>query len=857
MKRFVTAFLAFCFVCSLLPATAFSEEMMLPEEELPEFEEVFDDFVLPDLPETVLSAPEEMEPDPAETDAALEELPMDLLPEWELDNGEAFESPLRSREATESREITVSIGDTVTLDASAEDADFYYWEYYRFVNGRWSHANVQERTAVYTTEPITENRYYFCRVSGSQGLLKLAEFVVIAEPLPQLAAPSELKWITESDVSQRHLAGSISYQINAPWQGYLEYVIYREGEAEPYCVAANQYRGELSKTLIGRTQVLPLLVTLEEGPETGNYTFRVRTRGDDIEYFDSEWAVSPAWHYDAPENQLGVASGLRLENNRAVWTYPAQDRDYVCGGMVEFYFSETRDGEARTIARDNNALGMDLTSETGSLNLYEYDIAENGSGYYSFRVKMLSRDITQFRNGQWSEMSEPVYISTGSDEVNDRLQQILSGTEDRNEIRRGVQDMDASALKLAMDADLDNTGVVHSLEALDEKAGGTQVIVSDSVRDQFPGNVKAIGAALNDPANDTEPVQLVVDRAKWNDVLPTLYNSTLAVRFSMSLGNIRGTDELAVPVKVLLPVPQSINREFLSILHYHVAGGEPEIIHPHCFYSDGIWYAAFTLTSFSDFVFVVPKEAEPEPDTQLVTEYVKRCYTVIMNREADADGVVFWTERLVNGDAAGADIVSLFCNSEEFRNKNLPNREIVTILYNAMLGRGPDADGLVFWEDLFNKGVSCSLIISGFVNSEEFRGICAEYGINPGAVETEVRDQNPMITAFVSRCYQYAMGRQGDAGGLNHWSGILLNHIMTPQEVSFEFLGSAEFKSMGLNNNEYIKTLYRLYMDRDADAGGLDYWLSQLENGVSRETAAQGFALSAEFTGIVQSYGLG
>ena len=247
---------------------------------------------------------------------------------------------------------------------------------------------------------------------------------------------------------------------------------------------------------------------------------------------------------------------------------------------------------------------------------------------------------------------------------------------------------------------------------------------------------------------------------------------------------------------------------------------------------------------------------EEELDAEKIETYVKRCYSAVLNREADEEGVLFWRDRLVSGDAAGADIVSLFCNSEEFRNKNLPNREIVTILYNAMLGRGPDADGLTFWEDLFNKGVSCNMVIRGFVSSAEFTGICEEYGIKPGTVELETRDLNPDVTAFVSRCYQYALERSADTGGLNHWTGILLNGVMTPPQVSYEFLFSGECRNLNLSDSAYIGRLYHLYMDRDADEAGLDYWLSQLADGVPRETAAHGFAGSPEFRDIMQRYGL-
>ena len=243
--------------------------------------------------------------------------------------------------------------------------------------------------------------------------------------------------------------------------------------------------------------------------------------------------------------------------------------------------------------------------------------------------------------------------------------------------------------------------------------------------------------------------------------------------------------------------------------------------------------------------------------TQDIIDYVNRCYRIILGRDGESAGVYGWARELAANHFAGAEIVSQFVMSDEFLGKKPDNSEVVTTLYRSMLNREPDTGGLKGWVSNLEKGASYNMIINGFAGSAEFLGICSRYGITAGSVDLEPRDMNLEVTAFVSRCYRYALGRAGDAGGLNHWASILLNRVMTPQAVSFEFLNSAEFKSMKLSDRDYISTLYRLYMDRNADKGGMDYWLGQLKSGVSRETAAQGFAGSPEFTGIVKSYGLG
>ncbi len=239
-----------------------------------------------------------------------------------------------------------------------------------------------------------------------------------------------------------------------------------------------------------------------------------------------------------------------------------------------------------------------------------------------------------------------------------------------------------------------------------------------------------------------------------------------------------------------------------------------------------------------------------------VASFVMRCYSQILEREGDAGGVEFWTNLLKRKQVTGADIVSQFCKSAEFQGRGLANTRVVSILYSAMLNRLPDSGGLNYWVDLLDKGCSCNLIISGFAGSPEFVGICSRYGINAGAVELETRDKNPLVTAFVTRCYRYALNRKGDADGLNGWTGVLLNRSMTPQQLAYNFVFSDECISRNLNDNDFIKMLYLLYMGREADSGGLQYWTGLLRSGTARSAAVNSFASSDEFAAIVKSYGL-
>lgn len=50
--------------------------------------------------------------------------------------------------------------------------------------------------------------------------------------------------------------------------------------------------------------------------------------------------------------------------------------------------------------------------------------------------------------------------------------------------------------------------------------------------------------------------------------------------------------------------------------------------------------------------------------------------------------------------------------------------------------------------------------------------------------------------------------------------------------------------------------LYKVFMGREADEGGMNYWLENMKNGMSREEVFKGFVDSKEYTQICEDYGI-
>ena len=110
--------------------------------------------------------------------------------------------------------------------------------------------------------------------------------------------------------------------------------------------------------------------------------------------------------------------------------------------------------------------------------------------------------------------------------------------------------------------------------------------------------------------------------------------------------------------------------------------------------------------------------------------------------------------------------------------------------------------------------------------------------------------------SYVARIYTKALGRNPEIGGLKYWAGEINAKRRTPVQVAEQFFFAPEFTNKKLNNTEYVKVLYRTFMGREADKGGLNYWVGRLNKGESRKSVLEAFAGCPEFQKIVKSFGL-
>ena len=123
-------------------------------------------------------------------------------------------------------------------------------------------------------------------------------------------------------------------------------------------------------------------------------------------------------------------------------------------------------------------------------------------------------------------------------------------------------------------------------------------------------------------------------------------------------------------------------------------------------------------------------------------------------------------------------------------------------------------------------------------------------------VQSDIKETFDQVTGLntdsgeMFRLYNASFARFPDADGLKYWINKFSSGEDTKRVVAQSFLGSEEFTQKygsNVSNETYVNNLYKNVLGRDADIGGLNYWVGNLSNGIEeRHEALLGFSESAE-----------
>jgi uncharacterized delta-60 repeat protein len=151
-----------------------------------------------------------------------------------------------------------------------------------------------------------------------------------------------------------------------------------------------------------------------------------------------------------------------------------------------------------------------------------------------------------------------------------------------------------------------------------------------------------------------------------------------------------------------------------------------------------------------------------------------------------------------------------------------PHQQYVIAVYQDVLGRAPDPDGLAYWSQQLDSGAAISNVAQAIVHSDEYY---ANFVIKPD--------------------YLRLFARSADPAGIAYWTGKM-DTGTTDQEIEADLVSSGEFYQHAGGNTAWIDAVYALLLGRSADPDGEAYWNGQLAAGQTLNDVAQRIASSAE-----------
>ena len=134
---------------------------------------------------------------------------------------------------------------------------------------------------------------------------------------------------------------------------------------------------------------------------------------------------------------------------------------------------------------------------------------------------------------------------------------------------------------------------------------------------------------------------------------------------------------------------------------------------------------------------------------------------------------------------------------------------------------------------------------SGWFGADDMVSLSVFEDLDPGSGAISEADFEDAMT--VARLYNAAFDRLPDIQGLNYWIDQY-DGGMALVEMAANFYSSAEFHTLygHPSNGEYVDQLYFNVLGRNADSAGFDFWVTELETGLSRSAALAYFSESEE-----------
>lgn len=185
-----------------------------------------------------------------------------------------------------------------------------------------------------------------------------------------------------------------------------------------------------------------------------------------------------------------------------------------------------------------------------------------------------------------------------------------------------------------------------------------------------------------------------------------------------------------------------------------------------------------------------------------VQQYVESAYQTVLGREGEAGGINYWVSSIKAGNVKINDLYQTFSKSEEAINKGVTNLDdYITRAYEVVLGRRPDPAGLAAWKSQIETGqMYIGDLYAAFRSSSEYINLIRDqiFGMGSNINNNTVTGSpssgtnfSSTVSSAVNSAYSTILGRQADAGGAEWWRSQVLSGGLSLNDLNMSLARTA------------------------------------------------------------------
>jgi len=125
----------------------------------------------------------------------------------------------------------------------------------------------------------------------------------------------------------------------------------------------------------------------------------------------------------------------------------------------------------------------------------------------------------------------------------------------------------------------------------------------------------------------------------------------------------------------------------------------------------------------------MPRSNSEDVNLKAIQQFVLRFYQLALQRNAEVEGFLYWTEQLFTGNQSAIEVGINFFFSNEFIDKHHDDSRFIEIAYQTILDRTAEQSGKDYWLSQLAGGLTRLQLIQGFFGSQEFYVLAESYGI--------------------------------------------------------------------------------------------------------------------------------